>query len=58
MNARRFYLGMAIASAITMCTATGCERKERVLDIKTPNAEVKVDRNVDTGAVEVQTDKK
>lgn len=58
MNTRRFHLGLAIAAAITMCASTGCERKERVLDIKTPNAEVKVDRNVDTGGVEVTTDRK
>ena len=36
----------------------GCERKERVLDIKTPGADVKVDRNVDTGTVEVKTERK
>ena len=57
MNTQRFCLGVALAAAVTICT-TGCERKERVLDIKTPNAEVKVDRNIDTGAVEVKTDKK
>jgi hypothetical protein len=32
---------------------TGCERKERVLDVQTPEGDVQVDRNVDTGEVEV-----
>jgi hypothetical protein len=31
----------------------GCERKERVVDIEAPGVDVEVDRNVDTGAVEV-----
>jgi hypothetical protein len=37
---------------------TGCERQERVLDVETPGGAVQVDRNVDTGEVEVDvTDK-
>jgi hypothetical protein len=32
---------------------SGCERKERVLEVQTPGADVKVDRNIDTGEVEV-----
>jgi hypothetical protein len=36
----------------------GCERKERVLDVQTPEGSLEVDRNVDTGEVEVNvTDK-
>ena len=47
-------------AAFTMCFAAlaGCERKERVLDVKTPGAEVTVDRNVDTGKVEVEAERK
>jgi hypothetical protein len=35
----------------------GCERKERVIDVKTPAVDVQVDRDVDTGKVEVETRK-
>jgi hypothetical protein len=33
----------------------GCERKERVVDIDTPAVDIEVDRNIDTGDVEVDT---
>ena len=50
---------VAVASVLAAVFAiTGCERKERVLDIKTPGAEVKVDRNIDNGKVEVKTERK
>ena len=45
----------AFAAALAFA---GCERKERVIDIKTPGADVKVDRNIDTGGVEVKTERK
>jgi hypothetical protein len=32
----------------------GCERKERVLDIQTPEGSLEVDRNIDTGEVDVE----
>lgn len=38
--------------------ASGCERKERVLDVETPGGGgVEIDRNIDTGAVTVDVDK-
>ena len=41
-----------------MAAFNGCERKERVLDVETPEGELEVDRNIDTGEVEVNvTDK-
>jgi hypothetical protein len=33
--------------------STGCERKEKVVDIETPAGEVEVHRDVDNGDVEV-----
>jgi hypothetical protein len=51
---------VAVTLLFGACTAafTGCERKERVLDVETPGGAVQVDRNVDTGEVEVDvTDK-
>ncbi|MEX0613147.1 MAG: hypothetical protein WD738_05550 [Pirellulales bacterium] len=44
---------LVIASCVAMFTFTGCERKERVLDLQTPAGDVEVDRNIDTGEVEV-----
>ena len=47
---------------LAVCGATfsvvGCERKERVIDVKTPAVDVKVDRNIDNGNVEVKTERK
>jgi hypothetical protein len=41
-----------------MAAFSGCERKERVVDIQTPGGDLEVNRNVDTGEVEVNvTDK-
>ena len=49
-----------LAAAVLLMTypIAGCERKERVLDIRTPGADVTVDRNVDNGRVDVKTTNK
>jgi hypothetical protein len=47
-----------VALAACFVAIAGCERKERVLDVKTPGAEVTVDRNVDTGKVEVEAERR
>jgi hypothetical protein len=45
--------------AVLMLTyVTGCERKERVLDVRTPGGDVTVDRNIDNGRVDVKTTNK
>jgi hypothetical protein len=49
---------LLLAASVAAFALTGCERKERVIDIKTPGAEVKVDHNLDTGGVEVKTEHK
>jgi hypothetical protein len=33
---------------------TGCERKEKILDIETPRGEIEVERSIDTGEVDVE----
>jgi hypothetical protein len=38
--------------------STGCQRKERVVDIETPAGDVHVDRDKDTGGVEVNVHEK
>ena len=49
---------MFFGACIALGVVAGCERKERVLDIETPGADVEVDRNIDTGEVEVDVDDK
>jgi hypothetical protein len=39
--------------AVLSLASTGCERKEKVVDIETPAGEVEVLRDVDNGDVEV-----
>jgi hypothetical protein len=45
-------------TCITLALISGCERKERVIDIETPGADVEVDRDLDTGEVEVDVNEK
>jgi hypothetical protein len=55
---RRRRIAVAFFVAITSPGAlsfAGCERKERVVDIDTPGVDIEVDRNIDTGEVEVDT---
>jgi hypothetical protein len=45
---------LALAASLCVFSLVGCERKERVLDVQTPEGSVQVDRNIDTGEVDVQ----
>jgi hypothetical protein len=47
-----------VGSCLALSMVPGCERKERVLDIDTPGVDVEVDRDVDTGEVEVDVNDK
>jgi hypothetical protein len=47
-----------LGACVTLGVVAGCERTERVLDIQTPGADVQVDRNIDTGDVEIDVDDK
>ena len=51
------YLLMSCCAGVGMCALTGCERKETVIDVETPGGEVEVERNVDTGAVDVEVNR-
>jgi hypothetical protein len=47
--------GLVVAGiAAPTCSFVGCERKEKVLDVKTPAGDVEVERNKDTGEVRVE----
>jgi len=59
MMIKRFALTpVALAACFAIFAFAGCERKERVIDVKTPAVDVKVDRNIDNGNVEVKTERK
>ncbi len=49
--ARTFAGGCLLAAAITV--APGCDRKEEVIEVETPDKEVEVERDKDTGEVDV-----
>jgi hypothetical protein len=53
-----FVAPAALASCFVAVAFSGCERKERVVDVKTPAGNVTVDRNIDNGKVEVEATKK
>ena len=48
---------MVIGACCGAIALSGCERKERVLDVKTPHENVTVDRNIDTGKIEIEAKK-
>jgi hypothetical protein len=45
---------LAFSLFIGAASFVGCERKERVLDVQTPEGSLEVDRNIDTGEVDVE----
>lgn len=46
-----------IVLGLAMICAAGCENKETVLDVETPRGQVEVERDRDTGKVDVQVTK-
>lgn len=42
---------------VAVICATGCENKETMLDVETPRGQVEVERDRDTGKVDVQVTK-
>lgn len=40
----------------SLISSIGCERKEKVLDIETPNGDIEVERSTDSGKVDVDID--
>ena len=47
-----------LACCLAVIASVGCERKERVVDVKTPAGDVQVDRNIDNGNVDVNVNRK
>jgi hypothetical protein len=54
MYLMRICLTLAVSGLA--CLATGCEKKERVVDIKTPGVEVEVNKT--RNGIEVETERK
>lgn len=50
--------GLVIGALAAVFSSAGCERKERVLDVETPGVDVEVERNKDTGRIDVEVDRK
>ena len=47
-----------LLAATSLLAATGCNRKEKVLDVKTPGGGMEVERYKKTGDVDIKVDKK
>jgi hypothetical protein len=60
MKSKLLSSSMVAAATLACCLSlgaasfVGCERKERVLDVQTPEGSLQVDRNIDTGEVDVE----
>lgn len=50
-------LACALFAVIPM-TLTGCDNKEKVLDVEAPGVDIEVDKDRDSGAVDIEVDKK
>jgi hypothetical protein len=49
---RRLFQAAVLAGLVL--AGTGCNRKEKLLDVETPGGEVEVERDRDTGEVDVE----
>ena len=43
---------------VAMLVSLGCENKEKILEVETPNRTLEVERDRDTGDVDVEVDRK
>jgi hypothetical protein len=52
-----YLISTGVLSAVfCLLLGTACERKEKVLDIKTPDGGIEVERNKRTGEVDIKVD--
>jgi hypothetical protein len=49
---------LALLASLSLLPLGGCERKEKVLDIETPEGEIEVERSLDDGDVDVKINEK
>lgn len=51
------WLVLALSGAMLATAAlVGCEKKEKLLDIETPGADIELERSTDNGRVDVDVD--
>ena len=53
---KKLGLFSVVAMSGLLLTTVGCDRKESIVDIETPGGDIEVERDVDTGAVDVDVD--
>ena len=46
--------GVIMWAVLAAVTVGGCDRKEKIIEVNTPGKQVEVERNKDTGAVNVE----
>jgi hypothetical protein len=57
MNARTAFAAALLAAALPIgLTTMGCDRKETIMEVETPQGEVEVERNVDDGSITIDVD--
>jgi hypothetical protein len=49
--------GILLIVAVALLAFAGCERKETIIDVKTPRSDIEVERDKDTGNVTVEVDR-
>lgn len=49
---------VVLAMSTAVIAASGCERKEKVLDVEAPGVDIEVERDKDTGRIDVEVDRK
>ena len=47
----------ALISLSTFALFTGCDRREKVVDIETPNRQLSIEKDKDTGDVDIKVDR-
>ena len=52
---QRFF-GILAGLVLGAALLSGCDNKEEILDLETESGEVEVERNTDTGAIDVDVD--
>ena len=59
MSVQRFrnMFAAGCVAVAAMAFAPGCDRKEEVLDIETPNRDIEVERDLDNGDVDVDVER-
>jgi hypothetical protein len=58
VHVSRIWTAAATALILTAGLLAGCERKEKILDIETPEGGIEVERSLDSGEIDVEVEDK